>query len=58
MQEGGRWCRTGSYFCSEVAAGSGVVVAAAGKWSSVQEGSCWCRLKELDLKRAVRLRGW
>ena len=46
LQEGGRRCRTGSCFCREVVADAGVVVAATGKWSPVQEGSCWWRLKE------------
>ena len=56
-----------------MATGAGVVVAAAVKWSPVQEGSyCCCRevvadasavsksirLSELDLKRDVILRGW
>ena len=44
VQEGSRWYRTGScwrrtgsYFCREVAAGEGVVVAAAVRWSPLQE---------------------
>ena len=46
LQEDGCRCRTGSCFCREVPAGAGVVVAAAVKWSPVQESSWWCRLKE------------
>ena len=46
VQEIGRWFRTSSRWCRELAAGAGVVVAAAVKWSPVQEGSCWYRLKE------------
>ena len=43
MQEGGCWFKTGSYWCRKVFAGAGLVVAAAGKWSPMQEGGCWCR---------------
>ena len=45
-QESGHWFRTGSCWCRKVVAGSGMLVAAAVRWSPVQEGSCWCRLKE------------
>ena len=44
-QKGGRLKRAGSCFCMDMVAGVGVVVAAAEKWSPMQEGSCWCRLK-------------
>ena len=72
MQESGRWCRKvvagaglGASSAGKWSHGAGVLVAAAGKMSPVQEGNCWCHLKgyyvrlsELGLKSAVRLRGW
>ena len=35
----------GSCWFRKMVAGAELVAAAAGKWSPVQEGSCWCRLK-------------
>ena len=37
------WCETGSRWMSGlVVAGAGLVAAAAGRWSLVLGGSCWC----------------
>ena len=40
------WCRKVVAGSGLVVAGEELVVAAAVKWLPLQEGSCWCRLKE------------
>ena len=36
----------GICWCRKMVAVVGLVAASAGRWSPVQVGSCWCRLKE------------
>ena len=40
------WCRKVVAGSGLVVAGAELVVAATVKWLPMQEGSCWCRLKE------------